>query len=615
MSQRLAAVAVALFLPSVSLGASVLVFSGVETPVSTAVSDQFDPAISGDLVVFTDYRNGNSDIYYVNLATGVESPAVQAPGDQYLTDVSNGLIVYTDYTNLQVHLFDTVSGATQVLSGSSTLAVDPAISQRLVVWTDERDGDPEIYARNLDTNEERRVSNSPLLDLHGAVSGKWIVWDRCTTAGDCDVWAYDWTTATTRQLTNTPGDVEQNPDVSGDTVVYQASRGGETDVYSYDLLSGVETRLSRPGYQINANVSGDFVAFDDGEGGTYHIKVWHLPTNSVFDVTSGASQQYLNDIDGNRIVYTDTRSGNADIYLFTFKLELPPSQCRSVALEASREYSPTRWHDGFEVLAPAMSFAVPTVLPVTSGKAGSHWATLAFGQGWATTFCFYQGQPTSYALKACTGHVTAGATVTADRVWLHVDSGDRQAGTTTVKLTLAEAEPCAGLGLPTRCDDVAGATPLVDETFVRTASRPNHFWVPFLANRGEGLVCVDNGPADHANVTSGTLLLNRQTLVKPSQWASRLDLPVTLRPTNLLSLYLNGAPGSAVRVRVYGSAAQTTGGVVVRHAFQPEDDGAGDEAMGCSQGRGNGAPAFLMGLLLVLAFLPRPARVLARSRR
>jgi len=321
----------ALLLSALSAGAETITvtpilggqISGTEKRITTNLADQFDPAISINLVVYTDIRGADADVWYYDLTQGKEFQVTNALGDQELPDVSDGIIAFTDYTPADVLLYSTTTGTTTNLTGlSNSNSLRNAIGQGLVAWEDDRDGNWEIHAKNLTTGEERRISNSPADDLGPAVCGGLIVWMQCVEGVQCDIYSYDWATGNTRQITNTPDGVEIFPDVSGQRIVYYGMRGGEWDIYYYDLSTGIEYRLVLPGVQGIPHISGDFVSFDDASMGQYHVKLWHIPSNTVYEVTTSSSgQQYLNDIDGNRIVYTDDRNGNLDIYMYEF---VPP---------------------------------------------------------------------------------------------------------------------------------------------------------------------------------------------------------------------------------------------------------------------------------------------------
>jgi len=298
-----------------------------EQRLTTSVGDEYDPAVSGDLVSYTTNRNGNTDVCVFDIATSVEIQATSGFNNHELSDVSGGRVAYTDLSIADVMVFDVAARTTVGLTADSPFAINPAISGDIVAWEDRRDGNYEIYAKDLSTGEVRRVTDSPLFrDMRPAVSGTRIVWEKCNTV-TCDIWSYDWTTGATQRITSTPG-AEHLADVSGDVVVYEGDQGSATgpDICAFDLSTGVERVLALPGVQTNANVSGQCVTFEEVDvSGVYHIKLWYLPTDQVFDLTTGSSGQYLNDIDmidpmNGRVVYTDDRGGQLDIYMTTFEL-------------------------------------------------------------------------------------------------------------------------------------------------------------------------------------------------------------------------------------------------------------------------------------------------------
>jgi len=292
-------------------------FEASERRITTNMADQYDPAISGDLIVWADDRGADADIWYYDLVAEEEVQVTSMLGDQQLSDVSGPLIVFTTLATFDVILYSTLTHEfTNLTETASTRAMNPAIAGSLVAWEDNRAGDVEIFAKDLSTGEERRISSHTAADWAPAVSGGAIVWQRCAS-GTCDIFAYDWASGLTRQITGAEGD-ERNPDIYGDTVVYDALRAGERYVCSFDLTTSDETCLSSAGMHNNPSVSGEFVAFEDASTGTYHIRLWHLPSGLVFDLTASPGAQYLNDIDGNRVVYTDDRDGQLDIYMTEF---------------------------------------------------------------------------------------------------------------------------------------------------------------------------------------------------------------------------------------------------------------------------------------------------------
>jgi hypothetical protein len=133
--------------------------------------------------------------------------------------------------------------------------------------------------------------------------------------------------------------------------------------------------------------------------------------------------------------------------------------CRSFSLTASKRYNPTRFADGSLSFAPAFNLAIPSRIPVKAGKAGNsdHRLTLKITSGSSTQTCTYRGagSGTRYGFSSCTGGLSVGAAILADRVVLHVVDGDHNAGTTTVRLDAKEAAPCNGPPPPLKLFTIA----------------------------------------------------------------------------------------------------------------------------------------------------------------
>jgi beta propeller repeat protein len=309
---------------------ALVTLSTTEQRLTTSLGDEYDPSISGNLVSYTSNRAGETetDVFAFDLSAGTEFPVADGPGWQEHSAVSAGRIAYSDLATADVIVYDVASGVRTNLTPDSPFAMNPGIDGDIVAWEDRRDGNYEIYAQDLATGEVRRLTNSPERDLRPDVSGTVIVWNACD-ATNVDMWAYDWATGVTTQITNTPALYERLADVSGNVVVYEANRDGDQDIYAYDLTTSTERRLALPGFQTNPNISGQCVVFEQLDAiGVYHVNLWYLPTDQVFDLTSGPSGQYLNDIDmldatHGRVAYTDDRYGQLDIFMTEFELEYP----------------------------------------------------------------------------------------------------------------------------------------------------------------------------------------------------------------------------------------------------------------------------------------------------
>jgi cytochrome c peroxidase len=135
--------------------------------------------------------------------------------------------------------------------------------------------------------------------------------------------------------------------------------------------------------------------------------------------------------------------------------------CDGVDLDATRRYNPTLRADGHvEFPVGSLSFPVPASLPVTTGASGNGKVKFTFSlSGDTPTTCVYRGDGwNTYNFVQCAQAPlpygdrddddgdhddgpgdplpVAGTIVTADSFTLHINKGDKTAGTTTVHLHL-----------------------------------------------------------------------------------------------------------------------------------------------------------------------------------
>ncbi|MEE9292913.1 MAG: hypothetical protein V3U83_08310, partial [Acidobacteriota bacterium] len=151
--------------------------------LTTSSRKQSDPAISGDFIVFTDTRLGPPHLFYIDLSEGSNSDChleAQEVKDHRLTDTLEGgeedadifrrTVVYTqpnpetglrDVLAAQIVSPDAAAQARIIAGDSLADQRNPAIGGNLVVWEDNRDGNTEIYARDLLSGIERRLTMTP----------------------------------------------------------------------------------------------------------------------------------------------------------------------------------------------------------------------------------------------------------------------------------------------------------------------------------------------------------------------------------------------------------------------------------------------------------------------
>lgn len=296
-------------------------FEGVETQLTTDISDQFDPSISGDIIVYTDRRSGDANIYMYNISSNVEKKISVNGGDQFFNDNSDNVVVYTEYEsgNAEIVMYDIESGDTTPLNDHPANQLRPAISGNLVVFEDDRNGDYDIYMVDINTLTETRITDDPSHQGNPDIKGSVIVWEDYRN-GNPDIYMLNLDTNTITQVTDDPArDIE--PSIDGDIISFGSNRVDVGDIYYFEISTERMHPIPSSGYQRNPAVSGDYIAYENYAGGDADIWIYSISIGVSEKATDNPAEQNLHDLSGNRLVYTDSRNDNLDIYLFEFIFE------------------------------------------------------------------------------------------------------------------------------------------------------------------------------------------------------------------------------------------------------------------------------------------------------
>jgi len=175
----------------------------------------------------------------------------------------------------------------------------PSIQGDWVVWQKTADAalNWNVEAYNIRTREIKGVSYAVGNQLFPAVYGNWVVYMDLRNPGNYEIYAKNLSTGEERRLTNTPTIQEFMPDISGTKVVFFSTVG---DVWVHDLATNATTQLPLGGgAQIFARISGDRVVYQESND----IFAYDLRTGSITRLTSDIVADAFPDIDGTLVAW------------------------------------------------------------------------------------------------------------------------------------------------------------------------------------------------------------------------------------------------------------------------------------------------------------------------
>ena len=153
--------------------------------------------------------------------------------------------------------------------------LDPDIQAGRVVWQDWRDVGPgEIYFKNLETGEQRRITTNSFGQYHPVIYDNWIIW--------------------------------------------QDNRNGQVDLYGFDLLRNVEVRVtSTPENETRPYLDGPWaVCLEDSLGSlTGNLRLIHLPTLRAVPITRTLTSKDRPALVNGRTVWLDLSNNLSSVQI------------------------------------------------------------------------------------------------------------------------------------------------------------------------------------------------------------------------------------------------------------------------------------------------------------
>lgn len=317
-----------------------------DEPVISDSVDQVNPSISGDTVIWQDYRNKPygcdsannclpADVFMSDLNGGAEQ-RLSATSFALDPDISGDLVVWKDWNNGKIIVHDLSDDSQQhaSLQPDYIQEVNPKIDGDIVVWADYRDSDEyaNIYMRDLNeptdvplvvASTDPGIPSTKKIKRNPNISGDIVVWEDWRNAyqdesgwwHNPDIYMKDIYSGDDIAVCTDTGD-QYRPIVYGDKIFWQDYRNGNWDIYMKDLTAGTETRITvDDADQCWPSVDGDMLTWRDNRNGNEDIYMMPLSTGVEQPVTVNTAEQKMPVVSGDTFIWIDKRNGNWDIYM------------------------------------------------------------------------------------------------------------------------------------------------------------------------------------------------------------------------------------------------------------------------------------------------------------
>jgi len=221
--------------------------SGREFAVSPLAGEQESPAISGHVVVWTQYLHGHRTIYGRDLTSGRQFPIAAGGGEVATPAISGHLVVWAALHDVQrgnwdIEARDLATGRRfpVAMHTAETALEQPRISGTRVVWTQYGPGSRiSIRGKDLSSGRTFVVATLPAQGMTGpfgpatALSGALVVWDEARVGArprvETVIYAQDLRTGHTVRVGAAAGGPALLA-VSGPIVLWQTMRGGRSHI-------------------------------------------------------------------------------------------------------------------------------------------------------------------------------------------------------------------------------------------------------------------------------------------------------------------------------------------------------------------------------------------------
>jgi len=290
---------------------------------------QHNPRIWGYTVMWLDYLPPSTyDFYVLDLITGIITVTGINPTLAYADyDIWGNEIVWSNDDGIPGGTISDIWGYNYNNQPSkfpiciyNEEQYDPHNWGRYVVWEDWRGANPggsgvDIYGYDHITQNIIPICTNPENQMRPDIWFRSVVWED-NRNGNYDIYLKNLWTGNEKPICTNPSQ-QRRPAIWGKNIIWLDDRNGNHwDIYGYDLLAQQEFKVLKPSSQtgIHLELWGNNIIWNDYRNQNWDLYGYNIITQTEFPVCTHPADQEDFDIWGDIVVWEDTRGGNLDIY-------------------------------------------------------------------------------------------------------------------------------------------------------------------------------------------------------------------------------------------------------------------------------------------------------------
>ena len=166
-----------------------------------------------------------------------------------------------------------------------------------------------------------RLTTNAVAQGNASIDGRYAAWTQWPSDGssESDIYLYDLATGVERRVTG--AGPQYFSALSNRKLAFTDGSKGDRDddIVVYDLKTGETIRLDRPGLQWAPEISGRWMVYNDSRHTNNEVYLCDLETMTETRLTDSPAIQGGPHISGHRVVWTDFETGEGDISLLDLR--------------------------------------------------------------------------------------------------------------------------------------------------------------------------------------------------------------------------------------------------------------------------------------------------------